>query len=1069
MEVACNLLSIEEAIKTMGQKAKEAWARKDRRAYDKINREIRAAKAAKAEIKKALMDLAKAQAKIQKNRASALKKIGSYDMSTKELAALHPGEARTHIDLLMNRATTQQKRRFEHLYRLLHATPDPSAYPLLSKVFGKQNKKGEWVLLKNLNIDGKHTNKRGEAIGETVSTGDLLRQAQGIPFDHGIYLEPMTRGWRVKDRKTGREVDAVDVPDALWKAEKFFGERLKDPNFDPMGMPVTNVEGPRKSAVYHDTLIGTDGKPLRVTEGTGRVGPRPSVEAELGYKMMLFRRGKEFWNTADKLINHARKRMGLEEVDIKGQWDAVTGGLMEAASRVSQYNKDIQTLVKKYKISMDPRDIARRYNARALIDARMEKFRMANKDKPNYSELAAKEYELVKAEIYARTALKPEERQYLNEWDRILDQVAKEIEIPVEDIRYGFLSRVKTTRDLIHDARNAQFKDVLGRDETVGGTASAQLRQKGEFSKNKELMAAIEKGDLEMLLKLGVNPNFEETMMNYINNVINARYTGEQAMRLKSLFAEGDTGFLMAGVEVSGQGWGQNFIKRAQRELEVLTRKPSADSALSREKALGQNKKVIEKLETLRDVVNGIPIINKLSPALTNRLNAMKFKINSNQVQSLWELWASLMRARQFGVAPMASARDMASTGMLIGMRTDTGSFSRAVKDTWVDLVFNFPKWKKEYERQVRMGTLKRIGDQVALPELDGATSYKGFRAMLEKLQRPYQFTDTLTRMLSNRSAELSHQKAFKRFMKSKRTTADEVRYLQDTYMDMAPSQSARGLKKLLREASKTGNDIDLRDRVIKIQQGETAFMYERWNSSPYMDTAGGRAFGQFGSWSLNAISAAGHMATSPWKLYGKSHPQMAALRQAKMMAKFGIAAEALYSLGGMFGVDTTSWIPFTHTWMFAGGPVLEPLGRVAGLATGDPREMAQLDAGLAKYTWSLGRDFVPGFPIPGTPKTIERGLGQFMPEMDIPGEETVRSFLPPVQSSFERRAMVTMGFHPNQGVYEGQVYTEGGVLGKINAATFGRAQDSFSEWSNGWLRPGTEEGGASDYGGIWD
>jgi hypothetical protein len=169
---------------------------------------------------------------------------------------------------------------------------------------------------------------------------------------------------------------------------------------------------------------------------------------------------------------------------------------------------------------------------------------------------------------------------------------------------------------------------------------------------------------------------------------------------------------------------------------------------------------------------------------------------------------------------------------------------------------------------------------------------------------------------------------------------------------------------------------------------------------------------------------------------------------------RYAIAAEAVYALGSMFNVDTSTWIPFVHNTApglgYTGGPYVSVVEQVRGVLGSDPQIQEQLRKNPGKVMAQLLRQAVP---IPAS-DVLKRAISQVF-ETD---ETAWRVWgMPDDQESLWDRFLVVSGFTPLQGLQPRRRKLDF-LVRETATAVPKTLQDYISQLTGEFLPPGNRE-----------
>ena len=474
----------------------------------------------------------------------------------------------------------------------------------------------------------------------------------------------------------------------------------------------------------------------------------------------------------------------------------------------------------------------------------------------------------------------------------------------------------------------------------------------------------------------------------YLNTGFRVKHVGPSITDLQTLISGADN---RIGQELA------SYLREVASKLmgQLTTGQAGKRSTMARGK--------ISRAKNIKNIVDFLEpqqwVPRKIIYGLQNFYQSMGIKASAGEVGNILDTFTRVHRSSIFGFHIMRAVRDIVTADFfMLAPRYNMKLFAQAFRDVVIDRA----KRSELLERYVADGKLQ---DDMALHELietgQGASQMQLGWARMERISTTlYRNADVHQRLMATRLAELATRKA----MAAYKRNGDFGEFLELTALDTVDPGVVQNFRTEIATRLRDGDTEGMANFVSRVMQDAAVFNYLRPNAPAFHNYAAGRFFGQYGTWSINAVDQLRWLVASPMKNHGFARGSK---RAAAIAARYAATAQAVYTMGAAMNVDTSDWMPWAHNLWYEGGPGLTLLAQVRDIIGGDPVMSRRLEREPGAVLIDMLRR---GAPIPFGGDAMRKAFSQVLPI----GDELRGYFgMPDMQRHWWDRIFVGAGFHP--------------------------------------------------------
>lgn len=914
-------------------------------------------------------------------------------------------------------------------------------------------------------------------------------RSEGFRYD----FDPLADRHSFTDQRAGvgdgsRSVSARTFEEAALKLDDLYQARMLEGSFDPPGAVGIDTLGPNAPQLAPLGRLRSDGTRVDLSGDVKNiVAPEPSKRsfASFGRFEGLWHKHASHTSAFLSKLYHEGKRLFGKDWDGSRFFQShyvATQATEESHRVINSFLRQAYDLARKRNLSFD-RKVGVRLNPAAVwLDKRAEMIfaeaKRAGATSDAARDLVARALPNLDAEASSKFGLSSNEIGFLQDMRSWWESVADFLEVSPDERRLAYLTRAQRWLESYTESG-----DPLQTDATMKSFFGTKIRRRVEPMEIedpilREIYRSLEDADAQEAQHFATSDSYFDKVLMYTNSGIRRKVAGEQIDNfIRSIgYTTPEVNAAVAGIDGVALGnmqvhaWVADRMKlEVRRLLGQQSKADTLDTSRRRDALLNRadsRSRWAERVEELSSHVGANPVSDLAVNALKSWSDRLRIKASEPHIRGWFDIYGRLYRAKTFGFSAMAPVRDFTSLAFLAGVRFKTRDFA----EVGSKLFFNPREFMRELKRQQDLGWTRSLDDVIQMAEIGrqqpvsptlkqiaqdlraGKLPDLDLDGWLDFTQLAYRSSELAQHVFVNRLSEIATERAFKTYSSARKINPQDRsraldRFLLDTGVAYSTEAWSDVTKLELENALLSGNKRSLVEVVQRINRIETNTLFHRWNASPYVETGIGRGFMQFGSWSMGLISSMSHTITGPWR--NLSDPRMRRLASAQVAARWALGAEAVYSLGAAFDIDTSDWIPFFHNGLFFGGPALNMTEDVRALFAGDPAMMQRWEKNPSGVALGLARQALPIIP-----SAFQRQLGQFYgPD----GSTFYESFVGPSPRLREtyHRWTFSLGFHPfTESPYP--TFRRSGISGALLADTLGVTQDRLSALTGGALAPGT-------------
>ncbi len=951
----------------------------------------------------------------------AIAMLGDEQMGPLRFASLPPTLQALHVAKRLAAYSEPRNRQQEK-----------ARYALLDRFFRIKVARGEykpneaarasWPVLASV-YDSRQTARATEAMSSALARLDSNLTVRHESFGGVRRLDR----WVVEDQLTGAVHEFPTPESAAFASDALLKQRETAPDFTPPGV---------------DTQIDTGGNgpappPARPVDGERtssglprRLPTRKTGVVEIGSLRRVGGVGFRVFAEIDKQVRSLTgSDLGLSRMFVDGALPAYS-----AASRdASEAARPMIELAKRLNIGLsegNPVD-RRLFAAARLVDSEIGSLKKesgvdaARAALPDAIARASESAGLSQAErhfLFGNESAPAGTLEAGGVVNSVLPQLYRDLGIGAEE-EIGYFPRQELYIQAL-SSKHGPLVDPL--DWNGRSWAREQLRTRGEAG------TLVDPSYQHILDELGLAPqgSFVGTLESYMR----------QGYRIKHLALHvGEIGAAVKTLRDSGIPIGPNATTFIQNTVMSLLGQPSQADVNAAGGRAARRLNMAKRLMQLHDTIAGDdPGVGPVAGAIKQLAQRFAVKGLEGRERGLASMFLRAQRSSIFGFSVMRATRHVATVFTELYPRFDSRDFATGLSEVLT------PSKHTEIVERARKSGMIDMDDSLRFEE-SKVFSRLTDRAE-EKLMWMYRGGDTFTRVAAFRMSELATERAAQRYHAVGGGDTGWSGFLQTTGLDTHKALASPSRLAEIRSLVDRGNVADASQLVARTHIDGTIFNYLKPNAPQYNRTWQGRLFGQFGTWPINMVSSMWDMATGPVTHHGAGYKGI--VRSAVVAAKYGLAAEAVYSLGAYLGVDTSGWIPFVHALGYEGGPAVSIVEGLLNFYRGDSKVVEQVadDPGSA-----IGKLLKQNVPFPGS-DTLRRLLSQSLgPEYD---EARDILGLQQQQQSAADRWKVALGYRPLSAPHSRTV----NFLEPLVTPGPVAAQDALYKLSGGALPPGSEE-----------